>query len=191
MALSEVVMLVHPQQHAPTCIMTDASNRAVGAVLEQFINGQWKPIPFFSKELSPAELKYSAFDHELLAAYLAVQHFQYFVEGRVFRINTDYKPLIFAFYFSAEWYSTRQARHLASILSSQQTSTISSVSANCAADALSRNVLALQQSLINLEILASAQDKDEELLKLSNSSISLQLAQVPLSHSRRTLFVKC
>ena len=61
--------------------------------------------------------------------------------------------------------------------------------ANCAADALSRNVLALQQSLINLEILASAQDKDEELLKLSNSSISLQLAQVPLSHSRRTLFV--
>ena len=61
MALSEAVMLVHPQQHAPTCITTDASNRAVGAVLEQF----------FSKKLSLAELKYSAFDPELLAAYLA------------------------------------------------------------------------------------------------------------------------
>ena len=31
MALSEAVMLVHPQQHVPSCITTDASNRAVGA----------------------------------------------------------------------------------------------------------------------------------------------------------------
>ena len=61
-------MLAHPQPHAATSIMTDASNLAVGAVLEQFINGQWKPTLFFSKKLSPAELKYSAFDRELLAA---------------------------------------------------------------------------------------------------------------------------
>ena len=78
MALSETVMLVHPQPHAATCITTDASNLSVGAVLEQFINGQWKHITFFSKKLSPAKLKYSAFDRELLAAYLAVRHFQYF-----------------------------------------------------------------------------------------------------------------
>ena len=120
-------MLVHPQQHAPTCITTDASNRAVGAVLEQFINGQWKPIPFFSKELSPAELKYSAFGRELLAAYLAVRHFQYFVEGRVFQINTDHKPLTFALHSSAERHSPRQAGIWLLFLSSQQTSAISRV----------------------------------------------------------------
>ena len=89
-------MLVYPHPYAATCITTDPSNLAVGAVLEQFINGQWKPISFFSKKLSPAELKYSAFDRELLAAYLAVRHFQYFVESRVFHINTDHKPLTFA-----------------------------------------------------------------------------------------------
>jgi len=101
-ALSEAVMLVHPHPPAATCITTDASNLAVGAVLEQFIHGQRRPISFFSKKLSPAELKYSAFDRELLAAYLAVRHFQYFVEGRVFHINTEHKPLTFALHSSAE-----------------------------------------------------------------------------------------
>ena len=113
-ALSEAVMLVHPQPHAATCITTDASDLAVGAVLEQFIHGQWRPISF-SKKLSPAELKYSAFDRELLAAYLAVRHFQYFVEGRMFHINTDHKPLTFALHSSVERHSPRQARHLAFI----------------------------------------------------------------------------
>lgn len=95
-------MLVHPQPHAATCITTDSSNLAVSAVLEQFIHGQWKAISFFSKKLSPVELKYSGFDRELLAAYLAIQHFQYFVEGHVFHINTDHKPLTFALHSSAK-----------------------------------------------------------------------------------------
>ena len=186
-ALSEAVLLVHPQPHAATCITTDTSNRAVGAVLEQFIHGQWKPISFFSKKLSPAELKYSAFDRELLAAYLAVRHFQYFVEGRVFHINTDHKPLTFALHSSAERHSPRQARHLAFI--SEFTTDLRHIEAqaNRVADALSRNVLALEQSPIDLDAFASAQEQDEELLKLSTSTTSLKLAQVPLSHSGRTL----
>ena len=71
-SLSAAAMLVHPQQNVPTCITTDASNSAVGGVLEQFIDGQWKPISFFSKKLCNAELNYSTFDRELLAIYLTV-----------------------------------------------------------------------------------------------------------------------
>ena len=55
-------MLVHPHPNAASCITTDASNVAVGTVLEQFIEGQWKPISFFSNQLTPVELTYSAFD---------------------------------------------------------------------------------------------------------------------------------
>ena len=95
-------MLVHPHPNAAMCITTDASNVAVGAVLEQFIEGQWKPISLFSDKLTPVDLIYSAFDRELLAAYLAVRHFQYFVEGRVFDINTDHKPLTFALHGTNE-----------------------------------------------------------------------------------------
>lgn len=92
-ALSEATMLHHPMHDAPTSVMTDASGTAVGAVLQQRVDGHWQPLAFFSKKLQPAETRYSVFSRELLAAYLAVRHFQHFVEGRAFTISTDHKPL--------------------------------------------------------------------------------------------------
>ena len=92
--------------------MTDASEIAVGAVLQQFIDNRWQPLAYFSKSLTPAETRYSAFDRELLAIYLAIKHFQYFVEGRQFYILTDHKPLTFALSNKPERYSPRQSRHL-------------------------------------------------------------------------------
>ena len=55
--------------------MTDALDTAVGAVLKQQINDEWKPIAFFSKRLKPPETRYSTFDCELLVTYLAIKHF--------------------------------------------------------------------------------------------------------------------
>ncbi len=46
-----------------------------------------------SKKLDAAQLKYSAFDCELLAAYLSVRHFWYLLDGRKFHILSDHKPL--------------------------------------------------------------------------------------------------
>ena len=83
-ALAEATLLFHPVSEAPTCIMTDASDLAVGAVLQQFHQGNWRPIAYFSKQLKPNEKKYSTFDRELLAVYLSIKHFRHFVEGRVF-----------------------------------------------------------------------------------------------------------
>ena len=80
-----------------TYITVHASNKAVGGQLGQFLNGEWYPIAFFSRKLSTAETKYSTFDHELLAIYLAFKHFHHYVEGRAFSIFTDHKPLTFAF----------------------------------------------------------------------------------------------
>ena len=100
--LSDAVMLVHPHQNAPTCITTDASNRAVGGVLEQFIDGLWKAISFFSNKLCQAELNYGAFDREILAIYLAIRHFQYFVEGRKFHVNTGHKQPAFVLQSSSD-----------------------------------------------------------------------------------------
>ena len=137
--------------------------------------------------MTPAELNYSAFDRELLAAYLAVRHFQYFVEGRVFHINTDQKSLTFALQGTTERRSPRQARHLAFI--SEFTNDIRHIEglANPVADALSRNVLVLEQSPVDLETLAVAQSQDEDLKSLFTSSTFLQLKQVPIPHSNKTL----
>ena len=93
-ALAQATLLSHPKLSAPTCIVTDASDVAVGAVLQQVIEGVWCPISFFSKKLKPPETRYSAFDRELRAVYLATKHFRHFIEGRDFHIRTDHKPII-------------------------------------------------------------------------------------------------
>ena len=46
-ALATATLLVHPSPSAPYCLMVDASNTAVGSVLQQKINKIWHPISFF------------------------------------------------------------------------------------------------------------------------------------------------
>ena len=73
--LAGAIFLVHPKPNALTCIMTDASDKAVGAVLQQHIGDHWQLISYFSKKLKPSETKYSTFDQELLAVYLSIKFF--------------------------------------------------------------------------------------------------------------------
>ncbi len=68
----------------------DASDIAVGAVLQQLIDDVWCPISYFSKKLKPSETRYSTFDRELLAMYLAIKHFRHFITGRDFHVRTDH-----------------------------------------------------------------------------------------------------
>ena len=190
--LANASLLVHPKPDAPTSIITDASEVAVGAVLPQRIGQVWCPIAYFSKRLQPAETRYSAFDRELLAAYLAIKHFRHFVEGRAFHLLTDHKPLTFALTRQSERLSPRQSRHLDYI--SQFTSDIRHIqgSHNSAADALSRiqsEANALQaSSIVDFQAMADAQQADSELQEWkSRSPSSLTLTAVPLPGSSTTL----
>ncbi|KAK3698485.1 hypothetical protein RRG08_053453 [Elysia crispata] len=78
--LSKAVLLHHPLSGAVTSLTVDASNTAIGGQLEQRHGRLWVPLAFFSRKLSEAEQKYSAFDRELLASYAAVKHFRHFLE---------------------------------------------------------------------------------------------------------------
>ena len=44
--LATVTLLFHPQTGAPLSLMTDASDVAVGAVLQQFVDDSWQPSRF-------------------------------------------------------------------------------------------------------------------------------------------------
>ena len=136
-ALANATMLSYPHANAPIAVTVDASGVAVGAVLEQLVKGSWQPLAFFSRQLRPAEKKYSAFDCELLALYLTVRHFRYFLEGRNFTAYTDHKPLTFAFAKISDPWSARQQRHLTAI--SEYTTCIkhNAGKSNTVADALS------------------------------------------------------
>ena len=75
------IMLHHLVQGAPTALTSDASDTAMGAVLEQKIAGKWRPLEFFSRQLRKPERNYATFNRELLGIHLAVKHFRYFLEG--------------------------------------------------------------------------------------------------------------
>jgi hypothetical protein len=111
----EATQLSYPVSGAKLAITTDASDTAIGAVLEQLVKEHWQPLGFFSRQLKGAQLRYSAFDRELLGVHLSVKHFLYYVEGQTFTIFTDHKPLVGAIKMKAETQSPRQARQLSSI----------------------------------------------------------------------------
>ena len=60
--LANATLLVQPVHSALLNIRCDASDFAVGGVLQQYIDNVWQPLSFFSKKLTPAETRYSAFD---------------------------------------------------------------------------------------------------------------------------------
>merc|ERR1712020_103910 len=114
-ALANATMLHHPVQGAPTALTSDASDTALGAVLEQRTGNVWKPLAFFSRQLRKPERNYGTFDRELLGIHEAIKHFRYFLEGRKFTVFTDHKPIIAALKKVSEPVSGRQARQLAAI----------------------------------------------------------------------------
>ena len=181
-ALAQATMLQHPNPKAPLSLMVDASDFAVGGVLQQLINGVWHPLSFFSKRLQKAESKYSTFGRELLAIYLSIRHFRHLLEGREFTVYTDHKPLTFAFKSRPDRYSPREIRHLDFI--SQYTTDIRHISGrdNVVADALSRRINALSTSPVDFTSIASAQRHDEKLQELRNSSM-FNFQEVPLPTS--------
>lgn len=75
-------------------IHTDASGKAIGAVLNQKDNlGYEYVVEFASKALKGAELNYGVTEKECLAVKWAISHFRVFVHGRKFIVKTDHKAL--------------------------------------------------------------------------------------------------
>jgi RNase H-like domain found in reverse transcriptase/Integrase zinc binding domain len=111
--LCSATLQVHPDPVASISLAVDASDSHVGAVLQQGDGAGRRPLAFYSKKLDAAQQRYSAFVRELLAAYLAVRHFRYSLEGRRFILYTDHKPLKFALWRVADPWTARQQRQLA------------------------------------------------------------------------------
>ena len=70
-------------------VQADASLRGLGACLVQ--NG--RPIAFASKSLTGAESRYANIKRELLAVVFACIHFNTYLQGRSFTVQSDHKPL--------------------------------------------------------------------------------------------------
>lgn len=93
--LCEAPILQYPNWSQPLTVSTDASNCAIGAVLEQ----QDRVIAYASRVLKPSEKNYSVIEKECLALVFAFKQFRHFLMGRKFQVFTDHRPL--------QWLSTK------------------------------------------------------------------------------------
>ena len=92
--LQKAVRLNFPVPSAPLALSTDASQKHLGASLDQFVNGKWSPLGFWSKALQPHQQRYSTYRRELLAIKFAVRNFINEINGRRLTIYTDHRPII-------------------------------------------------------------------------------------------------
>lgn len=188
LSISEAARLTHPVQGAPLAIMTDASNISVGAVLQQNTNNTWKPLSFFSKKLSDTQARYSVYDRELLAIYMAVKHFRRLIEGNDVVVYTDHKPLSYAMTKAESTCDTpKRGRQLHFI--SQFCSRIEYIHGtnNVVADALSRITAIDCPAIIDFENLAKEQTRDEDLKHLLKQD-NLHFVKITLPTSKQEIY---
>ncbi len=93
--MAEDVILAIPNEVDPYMVEADASEGAVGTVLSQKQNGQWRPVAFMSKSLSTTERNYEIYDKELLAIMLALEEWRHYLMGAAVDVEiwTDHQNL--------------------------------------------------------------------------------------------------
>lgn len=86
-----VLRLARPD--LPYEVTTDASDYAIGAVLEQVENGVRRPVAYYSKTLNKSQRNWPAYDKELYAIMQATKQWRTYLAGQKFTIYTDHMPL--------------------------------------------------------------------------------------------------
>ena len=82
-----------PLQSDSFLLQTDASGRGISGILSVQRVGLELPVGFYSRKLSPAETNYAATELEGLAVVAAIAHFEIYLTGRSFVVETDHKAL--------------------------------------------------------------------------------------------------
>jgi hypothetical protein len=109
-ALVSAPVLTTPDFTKPFIVYTDASDRAVGAVLLQDQGNGPQPIAFHSRKLTPAEVNYHPGEQELLAIVDALTTWRCYLQGSKFTVNSDHLNL--RYLATKTSLSKRQARWL-------------------------------------------------------------------------------
>lgn len=94
-SLGKNTLLKTFQGNQPTKMETDASDKALGGCILQRENGKWRPIAYYSRKFTPAELNYDIHDKELLAIVASLKHWRVYAESSSeLDIYTDHKNLL-------------------------------------------------------------------------------------------------
>ena len=93
-AMATAPILRLPDFDKQFVVMTDASDVAVGAILEHDFGSGLQPIAFASRKLSATEIRYSAYEREMLGIVWALGQWKHYFQGpHPIIIQTDHAPL--------------------------------------------------------------------------------------------------
>lgn len=96
--IAEEVTLAHFNQNLPIILETDASDKGIGGVISHKMpDDNERPVAFFSRTLTKAELNYPVIQKEALAIVEAWRKFFDYLIGIRFTLRTDHKPLVSIF----------------------------------------------------------------------------------------------
>lgn len=91
--LLEKAVLEVPLDSDEFMVETDASETAIGAVLNVKRDNEWRPVEFYSKTLNRTQQRWPVREGEAFAIVMALQKFDYCVRGRTLTVHTDHKSL--------------------------------------------------------------------------------------------------
>lgn len=95
--LSSPAILAQYSPNNETVVSADASSYGLGGVLMQKQkNGEWRPVVYISRSLTPTETRYAQIEKEALAVTWACERLSAYLLGLEFTMQTDHKYLCWA-----------------------------------------------------------------------------------------------
>ena len=188
-ALAQAALLHHPRSGAHLALTTDASQYAVGGVLEQWGGKGWEPLAFYSSKLNDSQQLWPPYDRELLGAFKSVRHFKSMLEGRPFTLFTDHLSLVPSVSKKTDPQTSRQAYQLSAVAEFTTDFRYIQGKANVVADSLSRPTgtdSAASTNAISLSSNDATQRGNSEQLPPPSSSSPSSLISSPSSSSSST-----
>ena len=94
---ANTIHLIQPDERLPYVIHTDASSKAIGAVvLQKDSEGKVNIFSIASRVMNSAEKRYTTCEQELLAMVYALEKFRVHVYGNKMFVNTDNRAVFFS-----------------------------------------------------------------------------------------------